>query len=330
MKVMYTCDNNYVWLMGISTISLFENNKGIENLKVYLLGEKISQENKDELKKIGDRYGREVEVIDVPKLNIPSSLVSARWPLSAFTRLFSGVILPRDVDRILYLDCDTIITGDISELESVQFNGNIARGVKDCISGTYKKNVGLDADSPYINAGVILFDMNALREVDINEKIEAYMNKYEKIINYADQDILNGMFKGNIGELNPKFNVMTIDIVHTYEEIQKLRRPTNFYSQKELYQARTCPVIIHYTTNMRVVRPWFENTNHPCAEEFRKYLIISPWNRMELKNMQFTSSEFKIIGIIMMFPDELAYSILGLIHSEIKPLVIRLNAKRGK
>ena len=175
MKVMYTCDNNYVWLMGISTISLFENNKEIEDLKVYLLGENISEDNKNELKKIGEEYGREVEVIDVPKLNIPPSLVSARWPLSAFTRLFSGVILPPDVDRILYLDCDTIITGDISELDKVQFNGNIAMGVKDCISGTYKKNVGLDADSPYINAGVILFDMDALRKVNINVEIENYI-----------------------------------------------------------------------------------------------------------------------------------------------------------
>lgn len=121
MKVMYTCDNNYVWLMGISTISLFENNQGIKELKVYLLGENISEENKNELKTIGEKYGREVEIIDVPKLNIPPSLVSARWPLSAFTRLFSGVILPADVERILYLDCDTIISGNLSELDNVDF-----------------------------------------------------------------------------------------------------------------------------------------------------------------------------------------------------------------
>ena len=50
MNVMYTCDDNYVWLMGISTISLFENNKTIEDLQVYLLGDNISQENKDKLK----------------------------------------------------------------------------------------------------------------------------------------------------------------------------------------------------------------------------------------------------------------------------------------
>lgn len=324
MKVMYTCDNNYVWLMGISTISLFENNKGTDDLKVYLLGDEISKENKEELKKIGDKYNREVEVIDVPKLNIPSSLVSVRWPLSAFIRLFSGVILPADVDRILYLDCDTIITGDISELDMIKFNGNIAMGVKDCISGTYKENVGLDKNSPYINAGVILFDMNALRKVDINEKIEAYMNKYVKLINYADQDILNGMFKGLIGELKPKFDVMTIDAVHTYDEIQQLRRPTNFYKKDELEDAVKNPTIIHYTTNMVVVRPWFSNTDHPYADEFRKYMAMSVWKDKKLGLMVFTTKEAKVINVIMKLPKFIAYRVLGFIHAELKPKYIKM------
>lgn len=326
MKVMYTCDNNYVWLMGISTISLFENNQGIKELKVYLLGENISEENKNELKTIGEKYGREVEIIDVPKLNIPPSLVSARWPLSAFTRLFSGVILPADVERILYLDCDTIISGNLSELDNVDFNGNIAMGVKDCIGGTYKKNVGLDFNSPYINAGVILFNLDELRKVNINVEIENYMGKYEKLINYADQDILNGMFKGRIGELNPKYDVMTIDVVHTYKEIQKLRRPTNFYVEEELRKAVTSPAIIHYTTNMLVVRPWFSNTDHPFAGEFKRYMDMSPWKNRELKKMMFDSKVAKVIGLIMKLPKNIAYNALGLIHAELKPRYIRMKA----
>lgn len=325
---MYTCDDNYVWLMSISTISLFENNKKIEELKVYLLGENISWENKNELKKIGDKYEREIEVIDVPKLNIPASLVSVRWPLSAFTRLFSGQILPDDVDKILYLDCDTIILGDISELDNIQFNGNIIMGVKDCISGTYKENVGLDKNSPYINAGVILFDMNALKNIAINEKIEAYMNKYIKFINYADQDILNGIFKGYIGELNPKFDVMTIDVVYTYEEIKKLRRPTNFYKKIEWEAAISNPAIIHYTTNMKVIRPWFSNTDHPMANDFKKYMAMSSWKDKKLTEMVFDSKEVKIITIIMNLPKKLAYNILGIIHAELKPRYIRMKAEK--
>ena len=88
---------------------------------------------------------------------------------------------------------------------------------------------------------------------------------------------------------------MTIDIVHTYEEIDILRKPTNFYLMCEVENAINNPKFIHYTTNMRIVRPWFKNTNHPFAENFRKYMQISPWKNMELTEMYFTSREAKII-----------------------------------
>ena len=135
MNIMYTCDNNYVWLMGISMISLFENNRGMDDLNVYLIGEGISQNSKKELKELGGKYGRTIEIIDVPELKIPASLISLRWPKSAFTRLFCGNILPSNVERILYLDCDTIVADDISELDKIEFNGELAYSVKDCISG---------------------------------------------------------------------------------------------------------------------------------------------------------------------------------------------------
>lgn len=330
MNVLYTCDNNYVWLMGISVISLCENNLSMSEINIYLLGENISDENKKILCSIAEHYNRTIIVIDVPKIDIPKSLVSARWPLSAFTRLYSGQLLTNEIKKVLYLDCDTIISGSIEKLEDFDISDYVVYGVKDCIGSSYKRNIGLKSDAQYVNAGVLLFNLENLRKLDIKQIIDCYMAKYERLINYADQDILNGVFKGKIGTLDPKYNVMTIDAAHTYKEIETLRKPTNFYTEQELRKAVNFPAIIHYTTNMRVVRPWFKNTNHPYAEEFRKYWKMSPWNNREFKVMQFTSKESKIIGMIMKLPNRLAYSTLGLIHSEIKPLVIRLKSKKGK
>lgn len=328
MNVMYTCDDNYVWLMGISTISLFENNKTIEDLQVYLLGDNISQENKDKLKKIGDQYGRKIQVIEIPPLTIPTALISARWPLAAFTRLFSGGILPVNVDKILYLDCDTIVSGDISELEKVSFNGNIVMGVKDCISRTYKKNIGLDNNSLYINAGVLLLDVDELRKININKKIDEYMQQYVEFINYADQDILNGVFKNCIGELSPKFNVMTLNVVHTYAQMEQLRRPTNYYNYKEWEEAKNNPAIIHYTTNMLVVRPWYSNANHPLRGIFKKYMEMSVWKDKQLTEMVFNSPKDRVIRILTKLPDKWAYRALGIIHAELKPRYIKMRARK--
>lgn len=327
MNILYTCDNNYVWLMGISIISLFENNKHIKEMKVYLLGENISCENKAQLDCIAQKYGREVILVDVPRFDIPVSLLSARWPLSAFTRLYAGELLPEDVGKVLYLDCDTIITGDIGPLQSIDFENNIVMGIKDCISGGYKENIGLDRNAPYYNAGVLLLDLVKLRKINVSKEIDNYMHKYIKFINYADQDILNGMFKGRIGTLEPKYDVMTIDVAHSYKEIVKLRRPTNFYSENELKDAVNNPVIIHFTTNMLIVRPWFINSDHPLKNEFEKYMGLSVWSNIEMSEMKFISKESRIISIIDKLPKGISYFLLGLIHSVLKPKYIKMKAR---
>lgn len=326
MNVLYTCDNNYVWLMGISVISMFENNTHIRDLTVYLLGEKISSDNKRLLQKIGETYGREILVVDVPQLDIPEALVSSRWPISAFLRLFSGQLLPENLNRVLYLDCDTIITGDIELLDKVDLQGRVCLGVKDCIGKQYKKNIGLEDNGIYVNAGVLLLNLEMLRCVRIQEIISRYMEERLRLINYADQDILNGIFNGKIGVLDPKYNVMTIDAVYSHEEICWLRKPTCFYTEEELKAAVLAPVIIHYTTNMRVIRPWFANTNHPFASDFRKYFAMSPWNTLELSQMVFSNRESKLIGWIEKLPRKIALRILGFIHAWLKPRVIRLKA----
>ncbi|SNU06267.1 Lipopolysaccharide biosynthesis protein, LPS:glycosyltransferase [Lachnospiraceae bacterium] len=328
MDVLYTCDNNYVWLMGISAISLFENNKELNNLKVWLLGENISDENKMILKNIGDKYRREINVLDVPQLNIPETLISARWPLSAFTRLFSGELLPIELNKVLYLDCDTIINGSIRELDNWDVSGFIFWGVKDCIGKEYKKNIGLKSNGLYVNAGVLLINLMDLRRVNIYKRLDYFMSKYEKLINYADQDVLNGAFKKHIGVLPPQYDVMTIATTYSYNEIRMLRQPTNYYCEDELNNALKNSVIIHYTTNMLTVRPWFVNTNHPLANEFKKYMGMSPWKHRNLTYMNFCSNESKIVRIVGLLPKKVSLRILGILHSNIKPITIRLFSRR--
>lgn len=327
MNVLYTCDNNYIWIMGISAISLFENNKHIKNLTIYLLGENISEENKKKILEIGCKYKRNIIITDVPDFDIPEYLISERWPLSAFTRLFCGILLPADINKILYLDCDTVIAGDIAELDKIELDEKMVFGVKDCIGYPYKMNIGLKSEDPYINAGVLLLNLVELRNVNIKKLITDYMKCYEKFINYADQDILNGALKGRIGILQPKYNVMTIDVVHSFKEIQILRHPSDFYSETEFKEAANKPIIIHYTTNMHVIRPWYTNTDHPLALIFDQYMKLSPWSNRRLTKMVFRSQESKIIGVIEKLPKCVSYRLLGAIHSRIKPFLIQYMGK---
>lgn len=327
MNILYTCDNNYVWIMGISMISLFENNKTIEDLNVYLLGDRISEENKEILQDIALRYSRKCFIIDTPKLNIPEVLCSKRWPISAFTRLFAGELLPKDLDKILYLDCDTIVNDNISEIWDVNVNKNVFFGVKDCISKTYKKNIGLEDDSIYVNAGVLLMNLKELRKIDVAKAIEDYLSKYTNYINYADQDILNGIFSETMGVLDPEYNVMTLLAEYEYKHILDLRFPTNYYSKEEIYLAVKEPKIIHYTTCMLSIRPWFSNSKHPYINEFNKYMNMSIWSNRELEVYKFNTKESRVLESISRLPRDMEVKLLGIIHAGLKPMYIRAMAK---
>jgi len=327
MNIEYTCDDNFVWLAGISMISLFETNKNIKEINVYLLGDNVSDKNKGILKEISSKYSRNFFPIDIPKLDIPEILCSQRWPRSAYTRLFSGQLLPKDIKSILYLDCDTIITNDLSQLENIKIEDKIVYGVKDCIGKLYKENIGLSENTVYINAGVLMFNIEKMRNVNMSEKISIFLNKYAKKMFFADQDVLNGIFKGEVGILDPKYDLMTLLYSYSYNEIRSLRKPTAYYSKEEIEEAKKNPYIVHFTTCMLNMRPWFHGSNHPYSRLFDMYWTMSPWSKMPYQVKKKNSKEDKMLKILLSMPNKIGISILGILHSNLRPLLVRHKAR---
>lgn len=328
MNILYTCDNNYVWIMGISMISLFENNKNMQNIKVFLLGEKISSENKLLLQNIAEKYKRECIIIDMPEIEIPKTLISMRWPKSAFSRLYSAQVLPENIDKILYLDCDTIILNDLVDIDEINIEDYVICGKKDCIGTLYRKNIGLKKDSIYVNAGVLLLNYKKLREINVSKMIDVFLKKYVNCIHYADQDVLNGIFANNIGTLPVEYDVMTLEYMYSYSDIKSIRHPINYYSQEEIEKALKNPKIVHYTTNMLNIRPWYSNSNHPKANEFLKYKNMSPWKDKKLAEMnKKTSIKDNVFNILHFLPYKIEIRILGIIHSICYPIWIKIKSK---
>ena len=67
LNVMYLTDNNYVVFAGVSIISLFENNKDIENINVYVIDDSISEKNKKIYLDIANKYKRNIIFLDLSK-----------------------------------------------------------------------------------------------------------------------------------------------------------------------------------------------------------------------------------------------------------------------
>lgn len=311
-------------------ISLFENNRKSEVIHVYLLGDGISEENRQTLANIASKYQRSFTLINVPDLNIPDKLSSSRWPKSAFTRMFAGELMPLAITKAIYLDCDTIISGNIQGMEACIESDMPFSGVKDCVSRPYKAKIGIGKDGSYINAGVLAMNLTELRKLDIRGMMRDFLGKYETAVSYADQDILNGIFKGKFGILPPQYDLMTMVNTYTYKELRQIRHPHNYYNEEEIKCSKTNPLIIHFTTAMLNIRPWCEGSKHSYAWMFEKYQAMSPWADRPKAKANFSAKEYKIIKQILRLPKPVAYRVLGLVHAYLRPYYIILKSSLRK
>lgn len=327
MNIMYASDDNYAWLMGISMISLFENNKASKEVNVFLFGDKLSRENEKILAGIAEKYGRKFTHIDVEKVTIPDYIMSERYPKSTYSRLFAYDLLPSNVKKLIYLDCDIIVSGSLEDMFNRDVEGKAFLAVKDCVSKAYKRKIGLTPSDTYINAGVLLMNLDRLREIPIAERMKKFVDKYSTAMSYADQEIVNSIFKGDFGILPPEYDVMTMESEYSFKQLCQVRHPHHYYSRNEIEYAKANPKIIHYTTCMLNVRPWFKNSKHSLAWQFDKYMALSPWKNKEKKEMHFTDKKYKTMKAVEKFPDWLKYPLLGLLHSYLRPYYMLVKTK---
>lgn len=324
MNVLYACDNSYVWLTAVSMTSLFQNNLDIKVIDVYLLGESITKASEENLRLIAMRFGRSFKLIRTDDYRFGFHYNSGRWPKSSLMRLFSGYLLPDHLENVLYLDSDTVVADNLQMLlDSVPEKG-VFTGVLDCVSGLYKKNIGLRTTDPYINAGVLFIKLDRLRSINVQHLIEEYSIKFDKYSSYADQDILNSVFRNEISAFDdPRFNVTTQMFEFGGSELRLLRHPSVFYSDDMLNRAKKNPAVIHYTTCMTTIRPWYLSSDHPKASLFEHYLADTCYINTRRSAANLSNSEDRVLNILNHLPRKLSLAVIGVLHAVIRPLFAR-------
>ena len=322
MNVAYASDNNFAQIMGISIISLFENNTDIENMTVYIIDDKIKKENKNKLLLISEKYRRKIVFLPIPdfeKLEEIKIQTNARWSRSAFSRLFLEKIIPKDVKKILYLDCDTIVNGSLKSLYDTELGDYYCAGVSDCISNAHKKNVGLSSSDYYINSGVMLISLDNWRKKQLYKTFSEFIRKLGGKIPYVDQGVINGTISEKIMPIALKYNCFSALFDFTYPELIKYRKPHSFYGEEEYIFAKENPVIIHFTSSYFSTRPWIEGCRHPFVKKWLKYKAASPWADEPLRKDNKTMFKKIALKIYNMLPRKIAVEVAGIIHSYIVP-----------
>ncbi len=278
MNIVYSSDNNYAQHLGASIYSLLSHNSDIE-IVIYVIDNGISKDNKEYLHQIAAQFPKsQINWIDFSKWSDKLTL-NMEWDISrsAYGRLFIGSMLPLNATRCLYLDCDMIICGSLYPLYVMRMHGNSIAAVQDSVNALTKEAVGLDRRERYFNSGFLLIDLNKWRSTDVEPACLDFIAQHQGRITHHDQGVLNGLFHQDVSILPLRYNVMTIHYIMSRARILKyFREESLFYCEEEIAQAKTHPVVLHYTPSF-TSRPWMRTCRHPLKKLYWDAVEKTPW-----------------------------------------------------
>lgn len=278
MDIVFCTDNNYVMPCGITMISLLENNKNHNFITFHIIGMNITEDSKEKISSISSKYkNTKILFYEINKDLFETyhfSLYDSKYlSLATYSRLFIGDILPKSIERILYLDCDVIITKDLAELWNTDIENYAIAGVPDIYVYTHSfENLEYLEEFGYINAGILLINLKYWNEQNLQKVFLDFHKKNHDRLNFHDQDIINGTLYNRKLLLPIKFNVVDFYYLSKKKNLGQY--------ETEIYNAAIEPSIIHYTSTNK---PWFKNCLHPLKGEFLKYKKISPWKDTPIK-----------------------------------------------
>ena len=152
----------------------------------------------------------------------------------AYYRFSLGSLLPK-LNKIIYLDADTIIFKDLTNLYNLNFKGKIILG----------KGLGRDIinkNKVYINSGILLLNLKEMRKKEIEKKVLKILNSGFKHPTLHDQAVIDTFFYKYVGLFPPEYNSYLL----TKKETFTLIRTTNIYDRDILLFSLRYPTIRHY------------------------------------------------------------------------------------
>jgi lipopolysaccharide biosynthesis glycosyltransferase len=277
IPIFYACDDNFVKYTIVSLKSMIDNASKEYKYKIHVLNTNITERMQEKL------YALQNENFEVVFVNVTDYLesIADRLPLrhyyskTTYFRFFIPEMFP-EYKKAIYIDSDTIVLGDISQLYNTDIGDCYIGGcVEQAMSqvdvyGTYAEQVVGVKRKEFFNAGLMLMNCEQFRENKVLDQFITLLGEYNFIVT-QDEDYLNLICKDNVFWLDQKWNTELTD---------GLRYS---YGIKSAY-------ILHY---IMVNKPW---RYHKCrgADIFWKYAKeTSVYDELKAELDAYTDAERK-------------------------------------
>lgn len=230
IPICFATDDNYVPFLTVAIASLLDNSSKENFYKIYILTSQLTDENKKSILK-QQKENSSIEFVQLSKeLDKVQDLFHLRdyYSKETYYRIFIPNLFPQ-YRKMLYLDCDITVVGDISELYNTSIHGYYVAAAAEEVMQTFEVfgNYVEQADGinrkDYFNAGILLINCRRWRNKLIAERFVDLLNRYKFRV-VQDEDYLNVLCKENVKRLplgwnktsykNEAFNDKDLKIIH--------------------------------------------------------------------------------------------------------------------
>ena len=198
IPIFFSTDDNYIPYLDVAVSSLIANASKEFNYRIIILNTGLNNANVDKIKQ-NEREKFKIDFVDISTdvEKIKSKLKNVyHFSIVTYYRLFIASLFPQ-YGKVIYLDCDLVVLGDISELYHTELGDNILGACPEQFVQNTKEfrayaaeALGVDPDG-YVNAGVLLMNLAEFRKNRIEEKFVRLITEHDFDLLDPDQAYLN-------------------------------------------------------------------------------------------------------------------------------------------
>ena len=250
-------DDNYIYPSIVYLTSLLDNMKNSTFYTIHILSNNnLTNSSIDKINKVINKFGKSsVKLIYYNLEGYFKNVTTGRITVATYYKILLPSLLP-NIDKIIFTDGDMLNLEDLSEMYKIAFKENMYFcGIPDFIDHLKQlRDFGLSSDK-YINIGVMLINLKALRENSIEKKLTEFV--YTHKLQFYDQTAINCVCYNNTQVLPYKYNIFaypSFDRLKSLNEQQDIKYRVN---ESEFYKAYNEPTLFHYAD---LDKPWLKST----------------------------------------------------------------------
>jgi len=277
MNLVITLDKNYLQHAAVMLRSLLATNAANKCTLFVICDERINTADWNKLEEVYKNSSLQVVKINIDPNLFKGFKLSEHATYANYYRIELANLIPKNINKLLYLDVDIVVNQDLAELYATDIGNYFLAAVEDPIV-PQKVKLGLNQNEPYFNSGVMLINLEAWRNAELNKKLAAFIIENPDKISFWDQDAFNALCIGKWKPLLPKFNFQSVFFT--------LKNGALTYNYTNVKEGMQQPVIIHYTG---MSKPWKYMDRHPRKSDYYKFLKETPWKDYQPDDKSFAN-----------------------------------------